>query len=133
MPQGEGSDRHKWYVYPDMEATEGIVFVNYDSDPTAPQFVFHGACDLQPEQPPSSAQQLQSAAAGEQRPEVASGEAVGEDSSGGEREDSRARTSVEVRLLVIIERDGQHESRSRVCGTKGLWPAPGEAGLGAIQ
>ena len=93
---GGGCDKHEWFVFPHMVSSEGIVFVNYDSDPAAPQHVFHGACDMEwPELPP------------ELPPPGATGAAG-------------VRTSVEVRLLVIVERDGV---RRRVCGTKGLWRA----------
>ena len=48
---GQPRRQHEWFIYPRMEADEGIMFVNFDSDPTAPQFVFHGACDLETSPP----------------------------------------------------------------------------------
>ena len=86
------------------------MFVNFDSDPTAPQFVFHGACDLETSPP------LQMGGGISRR---GSGIVKGQQAQGAEAQASPVRVSVEVRLLVIIERDG---AESRVCGTKGLWP-----------
>ncbi|KAK3284108.1 hypothetical protein CYMTET_8223 [Cymbomonas tetramitiformis] len=144
----EGGDGHDWYVYSAMEESEGIIFINYDSDPTAPQYVFHGACDLDT-QPAVAAAVVGSAAdscdagvtrgvgeeqgepaaggtEGVDREEAGVGKGVDEGGEGGPAAGSSfggagaVRTSVEVRLLVIIERDGVER---RVCGTKGLWPA----------
>lgn len=108
---GQPRRQHEWFIYPRMEADEGIMFVNFDSDPTAPQFVFHGACDLETPPPP-----LQMGGGISRR---GSGIVKGQQAQGAEAQASPVRVSVEVRLLVIIERDG---AESRVCGTKGLWP-----------
>ena len=68
---------HEWLHYPAMTADEALVFVNFDSDAAAPQFVMHGAFE---------------AAEG-------AGEGLGAAASA-----RRPRVSVEVRLLVLIER-----------------------------
>lgn len=102
--QGEAGDvipfAHEWVHYPEMTADEALVFVNFDSDSTQPQFVMHGAVED----------------AAEVKAEVktdAEGDAEAEDSR---REDEsrtpRRRISVEVRLLVLIQREGE-ASRAR--------------------
>ena len=63
--------------YPAMTADEAIVFVNFDSKEAAPQFVMHGAVDLG--DPTELQQELEEAVS--------------------------CRTSIEVRLLVLIEQD----------------------------
>jgi hypothetical protein len=59
-----------------MTADEAIVFVNFDSEAAAPQFVMHGAVDL------GDSTELQQ-----------------------ELEEAACRTSIEVRLLVLIQQD----------------------------
>jgi hypothetical protein len=39
-----GSNRHKWYYFPRMQPSELLMFMQYDSDPTAPsRFCFHSS------------------------------------------------------------------------------------------
>jgi hypothetical protein len=61
-----------------MTADEAVVFVNYDSEAAAPQFVMHGAVDLLVGEPTEVQQ---------------------------EPEEAVCRTSIEVRLLVLIQQD----------------------------
>jgi hypothetical protein len=68
---------HEWFFYPAMTVDEALLFVNFDSDAVAPQFVMHGAFD---EEPGPAHVEL----GGEVVPPV--------------------RVSIEVRLLVIIRR-----------------------------
>lgn len=37
---------HEWFYFSEMQSTEAIIFINFDSDETAPQFVFHGALEI---------------------------------------------------------------------------------------
>ena len=38
--------QHEWFYFSEMVSTEAIIFINWDSDETAPQFVFHGALQV---------------------------------------------------------------------------------------
>ena len=97
---------------------EAIIFVNFDSDETAPQFVFHGAADLQAQRSTAAtaaaASRDQSGAGGwdgaaahvqelsedkgkDEKEEVGEGER-------GETLPSGVRRSLEVRVLVLIDR-----------------------------
>lgn len=73
---------HEWLYYPSMTFDEALVFVNFDSDESQPQFVMHGAFNPEPE--PEAEPELEGCPKGK---------------AGGSR-----RISVEVRLLVLIER-----------------------------
>lgn len=70
--------RHEWLTYPAMTADEALIFVNFDSDDSQPQHVVHGAFSVAEEEPENS------------KTEQA----------------RRPRISVEVRLLVLIQKDG---------------------------
>ena len=100
---------------------EAIIFVNFDSDETAPQFVFHGAVDLQAQRSAAAtaaaASRDQSGAGGwdgaaahvqelsedKGKDEKDEKEEVGEGERG-ETLPSGVRRSLEVRVLVLIDR-----------------------------
>ena len=90
-PESAGS-KHEWFYYPEMQSTEAIIFINFDSDETAPQFVYHGALDLNCRV--DTAREWRGGVAEEGRDEVS-------------REDAPAappvRLSLEVRVLVLID------------------------------
>ena len=83
--------KHEWFYYPEMQSTEAIIFINFDSDETAPQFVYHGALDLNCG---VDTREWRRDVAEEGRDEVS-------------REDAPAappvRLSLEVRVLVLID------------------------------
>ena len=71
--------QHEWFYFSEMKSTEAIIFINFDSDETAPQFVFHGALEV----------------VGEPRCERPSENTP---------EPSPVRRSLEIRVLVMIEK-----------------------------
>lgn len=78
---------HEWVYYPGMTADEALVFVNFDSDETQPQFVVHGAANLE----------------ADVEAEAAEPTTFLEDAE--EKVVPCHRISVEVRILVLIQRE----------------------------
>ena len=105
---------HEWLYYPMMTADEALVFVNYDSDATQPQFVMHGAFNEADEAPPQrgAARKVVEEEEEEEEEPTAAG--------------ARGRISVEVRLLVLIE------SSTQISG-RGGWRGDPEAWMGGRQ
>ena len=79
---------HEWVYYPGMTADEALVFVNFDSDETQPQFVIHGAANLEAD---VEAEAVEPTFLEEAAPE--------------EKVAPCHRISVEVRILVLIQRE----------------------------
>lgn len=91
---------HEWVHYPEMTADEALVFVNFDSDSTQPQFVMHGAVIEDGSAPDSKSETgAPHSEVGDAEEKVAF--------QGDELRMPRRRISVEVRLLVLIRREGR--------------------------
>ena len=107
---------HEWLYYPAMTADEALVFVNFDSNESQPQFVVHGAFDCVDEEVIAGDQATFALAGGrgggeeitesEEAPEAQAGQVEAQERL------SSSRISVEVRVLVLIR------SSSRQLGTK---------------
>ena len=123
--------QHEWVHYPKMTADEALAFVNFDSDSTQPQFVMHGAVKDVAEVKTEAEEahlELGDLERDLEEKDEKEEEEGGEEGEGGEgegeeaaarREDElrvplRRRISVEVRLLVLIEREGQ-QGRGVAC------------------
>ena len=83
--------RHEWFYFSEMQCTEAIIFINYDSDESAPQFIFHGALDLNHG---NDYRKWRGEAAQERRDAALRGDAS---------KASPVRLSLEVRVLVLID------------------------------
>ena len=72
-----------------MQSTEAIIFINFDSDETAPQFVFHGALEI------TDAPRR-------------------EGPDGTASKGSPVRRSLEVRVLVLIDKNIEYDADADV-------------------
>lgn len=92
--------RHEWFYFSKMRSTEAIIFINFDSDEAAPQFVFHGALDLTH----GADQRKRRGCAADQRDAALRGD--------GSQGASPVRRSLEVRVLVLIDQNAGYDADS---------------------